>query len=85
MIVEIVGAYVDGLPIPNSSSFLTKVASVNLKGYFVKDCVTVTDSLETSSPTRRFGNNPLPFSSSLSFDSMYNFKKPSNLTTSPSD
>ena len=36
MIVEIVGAYVDGLPIPNSSSFLTKVASVNLKGYFVK-------------------------------------------------
>jgi hypothetical protein len=45
MIVEIVGAYVDGLPIPNSSSFLTKVAYVNLKGYFVKDCVTVTVSL----------------------------------------
>jgi len=32
IIVEIVGAYVDGLPIPSHSNFLTKDASVNLAG-----------------------------------------------------
>ena len=30
--VLIVGAYVEGLPIPNSSNFLTSAASVNLAG-----------------------------------------------------
>jgi hypothetical protein len=32
IIVEIVGAYVDGLPIPSHSNFLTKDASVYLAG-----------------------------------------------------
>ena len=36
IIVEIVGAYVEGLPIPSSSNFLTRVASENLKGGFEK-------------------------------------------------
>ena len=32
IIVEIVGAYVEGRPIPSSSSFLTKLASEYLAG-----------------------------------------------------
>ena len=34
----IIVAYVDGRPIPNSSSFLTKDASVNLGGGVVQCC-----------------------------------------------
>ena len=49
------GAYVDGLPIPNSSIFLTNVASENLKGALEKDCVTEILILLISSPSSKSG------------------------------
>ena len=40
-IVEIVGAYVEGLPIPNSSSFLTSEASEYLYGGLLNFWLTI--------------------------------------------
>ncbi len=62
MIVEIVGAYVEGLPIPNSSSFLTRVASENLYGAFENDWVTNIFLQSSLSPTFKSGNNSSLFS-----------------------
>ena len=57
MIVVIVGAYVDGLPIPNSSNFLTSEASVNLEGGLVNLCVDIIDFGLIVLPLTKFGSN----------------------------
>ena len=44
-IVDIILAYVEGLPIPSSSSFLTKLASEYLGGGCVKCCSSKKDSI----------------------------------------
>ena len=57
MTVEIVGAYVEGLPMPSSSSFLTSEASENLNGGLVKNCVTCTFCFIICSPAVNFGSS----------------------------
>ena len=47
----IIDAYVEGLPIPFSSSSFIKLASVNLGGGFVKCCSGEIDSKIRSSPS----------------------------------
>tara|TARA_B100000029_G_C17557452_1_gene952103 strand:+ start:1931 stop:2143 length:213 start_codon:yes stop_codon:yes gene_type:complete len=47
----IIDAYVDGLPIPFSSSSFIKLASVNLGGGLVKCCSLEIDSMIRSSPS----------------------------------
>ena len=81
--VEIVGAYVEGLPIPNSSSCFTKDASVNLYGGLVKRCVALIKLYPRCSPIFKLGNIPAFSSSSLSFPSKYTFRKPSKFIISP--
>ena len=83
MIVEIVGAYVDGRPIPSSSNFFTKEASVYLDAALVYRSVAVMLLFNNLSFTFNAGNIPSCSSSSSSLPSKYTFKKPSNLITSP--
>ena len=78
-ITEIMLAYVDGLPIPSSSSFFTKLASEYLGGGCVKCC----SSRKFSIFTGPFKTSGSIFSSSSFFLSLIIFKKPSNLTTDP--
>ena len=49
-------AYVDGRPIPNSSIFLTKLASEYLGGGSVKCCSSFNFKILISSPTFTSGN-----------------------------
>ena len=63
-IVCIVGAYVEGRPMPRSSSFLTSDASVYLAGCFVKRSLASICSAETTSPTAILGSSPDPSSDS---------------------
>ena len=64
MIVEIVAAYVDGRPIPCSSSALMSVASVKRGGGSVKCWVGVTSSTVVAAPSARSGSRALASSSS---------------------
>ena len=77
-ITEIILAYVEGLPIPSSSSFFTKLASEYLGGGCVKCCSSL-NSFISIIPLFTSGSI---LSSSLSsiFDS---FKYPSNFITEP--
>ena len=75
---DIMLAYVEGLPIPNSSSFFTKLASENLGGGCVKCCSSINLSILTSS----FFTSGNIFSSSSS-SILVNFRKPSNLIVDP--
>ena len=72
-------AYVEGLPIPNSSNFLTRLASEYLGGGWVKCCSSV-KSLNSTSPLPTSGNI---FSSSLFSSNLETFKKPSNFKVEP--
>ena len=76
-IVEMVGAKVEGLPIPFSSNIFTRDASVYRAGGFEKVSRLDKSSNFTTSPLSTFGK-------SLSLSSApYAFKKPSNVTISP--
>ena len=63
MMVEIVGAYVDGRPIPSLSSFLTSDASVYRAGGRVNRCEPCMSEECTTSPAERLGRIPPPSSS----------------------
>ena len=63
--VDIVGTYVDGLPIPFSSKSLTKEASVYLAGGCVKCCFPSIDAGSKTSPSSNSGNNTSLSSSSV--------------------
>ena len=76
---DIILAYVDGLPIPSSSSFFTRLASEYLGGGWVKCC----SSIKLSILTGPLSTSGRIFSSSSSFSFLYNLKKPSNLITEP--
>jgi len=65
--VEIVAAYVDGRPMPCSSSALISVASVKRGGGSVKCWVGVTSVTSVTLPSVRFGSRA-PASSSSSAD-----------------
>ena len=79
--MEIVGTYVLGLPIPFSSISLTKEASVNLAGGWVKCCFPSIDSFFSISFSDNLGRITESFSSSIVYS--YNFINPSNLTVEP--
>ena len=66
IIVEIVGEYVLGLPMPSSSSVLTSEASVYLAGGSVKFCFGSIFSKLGLSPTLSFGRFVFFFSPSSS-------------------
>ena len=75
---EIILAYVDGLPIPSSSNFFTKLASEYLGGGCVKCCSSKSESILIG-PTDISGK----LTSSSFFWSLNTFKNPSNLMTDP--
>ncbi len=84
MMVEIVGAYVEGRPIPSSSILRTSAASVYLGGRCVNRSVAVVSCMASTSPSFMGGSIPSSFSPfSSSVPSKYTRKKPSNLITSP--
>ena len=74
-------AYVEGRPIPNSSSFLTKLASEYLGGGSVKCCSSIILSIFTVSLLFTLGKMLL--ASSLLSTLSYSFKKPSNFKIDP--
>src|SRR5207237_1235798 len=80
--VEIVGAYVDGRPIPNSSSVLTSDASVKRGGGCVKCCDASSPSSFSASPGWTSGSGAISFSGS-SLDSKYARRNPSKRTRRP--
>ena len=84
MIVEMVGAYVEGLPIPNSSNFFTRLASEYRGGFWVNLSVAVICFAARFSPAVTLGRSaPLSSSFSSSVPSMYTFRNPSKRRTSP--
>ena len=64
--MEIVAAYVDGRPMPCSSSALISVASVYRGGGSVKCWVGVTDSTDVASPSESGGRVRYASSATLS-------------------
>src|SRR6266480_4017107 len=80
--VEIVGAYVDGRPIPNSSSVFTSDASVKRGGGCVKCCDASSPRSLSASPSCTSGSGAISFSGS-SLDSKYTRRNPSNRTRRP--
>ena len=76
-------AYVAGLPIPNSSSFFTKEASVYLEGGLEKDSLEEIDNKLRFSSIVSTGKTPFSSSISSSVPSLYTLRKPSNFITSP--
>ena len=72
-------AYVEGLPIPNSSSFFTRLASEYLGGGCVKCC----SSINSFIFTLPFSTSGRIFSFSFSPSTLVNFKYPSNFKTDP--
>ena len=67
---EIVVAYVAGLPIPSSSNFFTKEASVNLDGGLEKDSLELIFNKFRFSSTDSTGKTPLSSSISSSVPSL---------------
>ena len=53
-----IAAYVEGLPIPSASSFLTREDSVNLEGGLVKSSLIRSFSNLRISPSFIVGNSP---------------------------
>ena len=82
MSVEIVGAYVDGRPIPCSSSVFTSDASVKRAGGCVKCCDASRPRSLSSSPAATSGSGEISFSGS-SLDSKYARRNPSKRTFRP--
>ena len=66
--VDKIAAYVDGRPIPFSSSSLTRVASENRGGGWVKCCSGLVSSSFSESPSLTSGSDA-PVSSSLTASS----------------
>ena len=81
-IVVIVGANVDGRPIPSSSSALTRLASVKRAGGWVKCCL-FSKFLSLSASPSVSGGSVVSFCFSASVPSIYTFIKPSNFTFDP--
>src|SRR5436189_5662041 len=78
--------YVDGRPIPRSSSSLTSEASLIRGGGSVKCCSVLRDLSVSFWPASSGGSLCLSSSSSSSLpsrDSLYTFKNPSNFSTEP--
>ena len=75
----------DGLQMPCSSSFLTRLASVYLGGCGLNFSVARIPFSWSISPLLSLGSIPFvsSSSSSLSEDSIYTFRNQSNLRTSP--
>ena len=83
--VVMVAAYVLGLPMPSSSSFFTRLASLYRMGFCANLCVATICVRVSTSPIVRLGSAPLAspsFSGSVSV-SLYMRRNPSNFTTSP--
>ena len=74
-------AYVEGRPIPNSSSFLTRLASEYLGGGSVKCCSSIILLIFTVSLF--FTSGKILSASSLLSKLSYSFKNPSNFKTDP--
>ena len=68
---------------PNSSIFFTSDASEYLNGGLEKRSVEIIFTKLSSSPTLTLGKIESSFSDSSSTPSMYNFKNPSKVITSP--
>jgi hypothetical protein len=81
--VEIVGAYVEGLPIPNSSKDLIKLASEYLAGGWVKCWSVLMFCKATDSPSANSSNTDISSSSVFRFISCPTANQPKNFMIEP--